>query len=96
MILNERTSRPTFHSTIGCSWIDLILYQNMNKNELIDFQVHDEITLSDHDLITLHFCLYSIRKNKVSKIFLNNVNSWKFALEFKNILNIMKLNMKEL
>lgn len=67
VILNDSNSLPTFDSTIGKSWIDLIMFRDMDMNKVGDFMVPDEISMSDHNLIT--FKLKNKRSRKVGKIY---------------------------
>ncbi|GIX77315.1 hypothetical protein CDAR_276491 [Caerostris darwini] len=48
-IENQPDSLPTFSSSRGDSWIDLILTKNLNSE--IDLEVLDEITNSDYNLL---------------------------------------------
>lgn len=49
-ILNNSHNIPTYSSTLGNSWIDVVLQNNVIG--LCQFDVLDHITLSDHNLLT--------------------------------------------
>ncbi|XP_071041416.1 uncharacterized protein [Parasteatoda tepidariorum] len=48
-IVNSPDSPPTFNSVLGQSWIDIIA---TNCNSIGNFEVHDGVSCSDHELIT--------------------------------------------
>lgn len=59
-LFNNRNSPPTYCSTLGTSWIDLLFYQNINIHNLKNFKVHEDISLSDHRLISFYYTLILI------------------------------------
>lgn len=72
-ILNDPNSLPTFDSSRGKSWIDLIIWKSMDfQHETI---VKDIITTSDHNIIT---CIISDQNEQVninpSTININKLN----------------------
>ncbi|GBM16752.1 hypothetical protein AVEN_9350-1 [Araneus ventricosus] len=51
-IENDIYSDPTFDSVCGKSWIDLTLTKNINREVFKNWVVHQDVTVSDHNLIT--------------------------------------------
>lgn len=51
-ILNDLKYAPTYSSTIGTSWIDIIIHDNTDWNTMKNFKVWDDLSLNDHCLIT--------------------------------------------
>ncbi|XP_042908354.1 uncharacterized protein [Parasteatoda tepidariorum] len=49
-VLNDPDGPPTYNSVLGQSWIDLFV---SNIEELKHYRVHDKISCSDHELITV-------------------------------------------
>lgn len=62
IMLNDPNTVPTYTSTTGISWIDMILVKNFNINNIFDYKVWDEIHLSDHNLITFKIKNYKRKK----------------------------------
>lgn len=54
-IINDPNSLPTYSSTLGTSWIDLIITKNMDPNLITDWIVEDTHTLSDHNYISFKY-----------------------------------------
>lgn len=65
-ILNHRNSSPTYLSTLGQSWIDLVLFKNMSNTGINHYKL-DEILLSDHKLITFSLKIKKGKENKKGK-----------------------------
>lgn len=94
-ILNNPGSPPTFQSIIGRSWIDVVLYKNINDNKIGKFEVNQDIYMSDHSLISFSlFC--SKRKYTPNKMNMKNINYWKFSIDLLNLLNSKKLELGNL
>lgn len=47
-ILNDENSIPSYASTIGESWIDLLLVKNLSNSDISGWTISDQITGSDH------------------------------------------------
>ncbi|GBO09591.1 hypothetical protein AVEN_102715-1 [Araneus ventricosus] len=56
VIENSSDSLATYSCEKGESWIDLILSKNIDRNLVNSWQVHSDITASDHRLITYSLC----------------------------------------
>ncbi|KAF8788627.1 Retrovirus-related Pol polyprotein type-1 like protein [Argiope bruennichi] len=86
-IINEIHSPPTFDSTRGRSWIDLTSVKNIARNKIMDWKVHTDISLSDHNLIT--FSLDSGAKIKVTlkRWSLDSLKILEFRRDLKMLLD---------
>ncbi|GBN69253.1 hypothetical protein AVEN_205883-1, partial [Araneus ventricosus] len=49
---NDIYSAPTFDSERGKSWIDLTLKKNISREVFKNWVLHQDVTASDHNLIT--------------------------------------------
>lgn len=85
-ILNDPGSLPTFDATIGRSWIGIVMYRNININEIGDFTISDEINMSDHNLILFKLKNYKSRRRK-GRLNLKDTNDWNFAVELNDLLD---------
>ncbi|GBO11479.1 hypothetical protein AVEN_134500-2 [Araneus ventricosus] len=56
VIENSSDSLATYSCEKGESWIDLTLSKNIDRNLVNSWQVHSDITASDHRLITYSLC----------------------------------------
>ncbi|GBN95823.1 hypothetical protein AVEN_118860-1 [Araneus ventricosus] len=56
VIENSSDSLATYSCEKGESWIDLTLFKNIDRNLVNSWQVHSDITASDHRLITYSLC----------------------------------------
>ncbi|GIY68090.1 hypothetical protein CDAR_453051 [Caerostris darwini] len=72
-IENSPDSFPTFTSTRGESWIDLLLTKNITADLSLD--ILDEVTNSDHNLLVLQYPLTQTAPGKRKRIYLN-ANNW--------------------
>lgn len=54
VILIDPKSHPTYESTIGTSWIDLVLIRNIVPDKIGNFKVKNDISMSDHIIITFN------------------------------------------
>lgn len=90
-ILNEASSPPTFDSTIGQSWIDLAFSKNFDDN-VLNFKVHDDISLSDHRLITFNL-VYRRVKTAYNRMNLKNTNKWKLVSDISHLLDSKTLDL---
>ncbi|GIY78163.1 putative 115 kDa protein in type-1 retrotransposable element R1DM [Caerostris darwini] len=71
-IENSPDSPPTFTSTRGESWIDLLLTKNITAD--ISLEILDEVTNSDHNLLVLKYPLQQITPRKNNRIYLKASN----------------------
>ncbi|GIY45302.1 hypothetical protein CDAR_246031 [Caerostris darwini] len=71
-IENSPDSPPTFTSTRGESWIDLLLTKNITAD--ISLEILDEVTNSDHNLLVLKYPLTQIAPRKINRIYLKASN----------------------
>ncbi|GIX76024.1 uncharacterized protein CDAR_443101 [Caerostris darwini] len=82
---NDPFSPPTFSSSRGDSWIDLLLTKNLSDE--ISLEVRDEITNSDHNMLFVNFLTANHSINHRNKIFLKNLNWWKLKANIHSIIN---------
>lgn len=50
-IVNDPNSRPTYQSTLGESWVDLLLVKNIEVSRVSKWEILDLVTCSDHNLM---------------------------------------------
>ncbi|GBN25564.1 hypothetical protein AVEN_273735-1 [Araneus ventricosus] len=67
---NDIYSAPTFDSERGKSWIDLTLTKDISREDFKNWVVHQDVTASDHNLITYEITYEKSErpKNKCWKI----------------------------
>lgn len=90
-ILNEPSSPPTYDSVSGQSWIDLILFKNLGNN-LSNFKVHDELSLSDHRLLTFKLVYQGSRKS-YGRMNLNRTRKWKLGTDISHMFDLINLEL---
>ncbi|GIY65162.1 hypothetical protein CDAR_437251 [Caerostris darwini] len=72
-IENNPDMPPTFDSTRGQSWIDLLITKNFDAH--IKFEVLDEISNSDHNLLKVTWSS-EISSLKISRCIVINQSNW--------------------
>ncbi|GIY37472.1 uncharacterized protein CDAR_458971 [Caerostris darwini] len=82
---NDPFSPPTFSSSRGDSWIDLLLTKNLSDE--ISLEVRDEITNSDHNMLFVNLLTANHSNNHSHKISLKNLNWWKLKANIHSIIN---------
>lgn len=87
-IINDLHLLPTYNSILGMSCIDPALYRNINKNCINEFKVHDDISLSDHCLITFDLLYHGRKKYTEKTVHLSEINKWKFRLDLTKFSEI--------
>ncbi|GBM15701.1 hypothetical protein AVEN_262874-1 [Araneus ventricosus] len=86
VIENSSDSLATYSCEKGESWIDLILSKNIDRNLVNNWQVHSDITASDHRLITYTLCenFSHVYKRTIWKI--ENMKLIDFKLEISKLV----------
>lgn len=86
-LLNDKNSPPTYCTTLGSSWIDLIFFSaHFDYNLFSNFKVNDDVLLSDHRLITFEFGTASNKIPKNLYMNLDFIDSYSFAIGINKLL----------
>ncbi|GBN95972.1 hypothetical protein AVEN_166249-1 [Araneus ventricosus] len=90
--LDRTSTAPTFDSERGKSWIDLKLQKNISREVFKNWVVHQDVTASDHNLIT-----YEITYEKSER---PKNKCWKIEdlklIDFRKDLYLTILKLKEI
>lgn len=92
VVINEPTSRPTYCSVLGESWIDLAFFKNIDIGEIHNWEILDEISASDHNLMAFILVFESDQISAPKKWKLKNLNWMVFQ---KKIFELTKNNPVE-
>ncbi|GIY79605.1 hypothetical protein CDAR_57071 [Caerostris darwini] len=83
-IENGPNTPPTYSSSRGDSWVDLLITKNNNDN--INLIVSDEITNSDHNMLFVHYDHPGSMSSNISKVLLRSIDWLKIKVRFANII----------
>lgn len=86
-LMNDSSNPPTYYSTLGQSWIDLVmLNENVDPRKFNNFHISDNIHLSDHRLITYDILFKRNTYQHTGRMDLNKVNKWKFVMNMNKFM----------
>lgn len=94
-ILNDPHSKPTYCSTIGNSWIDIIMSINCG-NWLSGFEVMDNISTSEHNLIEFNITINSLNKRRNHNIQHDIMDYWKLKVNMKERTSNIDMDVEEI
>ncbi|GIX69951.1 uncharacterized protein CDAR_394471 [Caerostris darwini] len=83
-IENGPNTPPTYSSSRGDSWVDLLITKNINDN--INMIVSAEITNSDHNMLFVHYDPPGSMSPNTSKVLLWSIDWLKIKVRIANII----------
>lgn len=87
-LLNDSSNLPTYFSTHGISWIDLVLLnKTVDARKIIKFTINEDIQLSDHRLLTFDVMFEKVNQDYTERMDLNRIDKWKFSLDVCRIIS---------
>lgn len=90
-LVNDNSNPPTYFSTLGQSWIDLVmLNEHADARRITNFRINDDVQLSDHRLITFDIHFDNNINIHAGKNNIQVLDGWKFTINIRNLLTSMK------
>nr|XP_042907733.1 uncharacterized protein LOC122271234 [Parasteatoda tepidariorum] len=92
-VVNDPNGLPTFNSILGQSWVDLFI---TNIKELAQYEVHDNISCSDHALITVGIDRSEIiQKTRQCNIKFERLDWLALRMKLRDIIEMHDLSLIE-
>jgi len=94
-IINEDSTKTTFHSSRVSSNIDLTIVNNQMLAAIKDGEISDEDSCSDHNIMKFNFNVTTTNKEKKIRIFRNAIHNARTTYRFlKKLLQLISENFQ--